>query len=63
VNDERRIVGIGYNGLPNGVHDALVNWHQTDPNSPLFKNFYGQWDDVEPIGLLGFNGCTMQIYV
>ncbi|KAM8938710.1 deoxycytidylate deaminase [Pelodytes ibericus] len=32
VNSENKIVGIGYNGMPNGCHDDLLPWARTAPN-------------------------------
>ena len=28
VNEENRIVGIGYNGMPNGCNDDEMNWER-----------------------------------
>lgn len=30
VNDDNRIVGIGYNGLPKGMNDDAFNWSRTN---------------------------------
>jgi len=32
VNDESRIVGIGYNGFPTGCSDDLLPWGRTAGN-------------------------------
>ncbi|XP_078494177.1 deoxycytidylate deaminase-like [Ciona intestinalis] len=36
VNDENKIVGIGYNGMPNGCHDDELPWSRT-----------GEWLDTK----------------
>uniref|UniRef100_A0A8C5Q5M9 Deoxycytidylate deaminase n=1 Tax=Leptobrachium leishanense TaxID=445787 RepID=A0A8C5Q5M9_9ANUR len=32
VNSENKIVGIGYNGMPNGCHDDVLPWGRTAQN-------------------------------
>ena len=34
VSDERKIVAIGYNGMPNGCSDDVLPWART-ANNPL----------------------------
>ena len=31
INNDKRIVGIGYNGLPKGLDDNNFNWENNDP--------------------------------
>lgn len=39
VNKEKKIIGVGYNGLPNGCNDKDFPWHSK--NNPLpWKNKY-----------------------
>lgn len=42
VNKTKKIVGIGYNGMPNGCHDDNLPWQRTgdwlDTKYP-----YGRW--------------------
>lgn len=33
VDQERRIVGIGYNGLPNGISDDNFSWERLTPDN------------------------------
>ncbi len=32
VNEDKRIIGIGYNGFPRGCEDDVFPWGKTDPN-------------------------------
>lgn len=41
VNDEKKIVGIGYNGMPNGCSDDELPWSKTSENSIENKYMYG----------------------
>ena len=38
VNDENRLVGIGYNGMPRGIDETLLPMDENDPISS--KRFY-----------------------
>lgn len=41
MNRDKRIVGVGYNGMPNGCHDDNMPWGK-DSDDPLnTKRFYG----------------------
>ena len=42
VNNERKIVGIGYNGMPNGCSDDVVPWSRTADNKLDTKYPYGK---------------------
>ncbi|KAM4802127.1 deoxycytidylate deaminase isoform 2-T2 [Callospermophilus lateralis] len=41
VNTENKIVGIGYNGMPNGCSDDLLPWRRTADNKLDTKYPYG----------------------
>ncbi|KAB0347268.1 hypothetical protein FD754_012125 [Muntiacus muntjak] len=41
VNAENKIVGIGYNGMPNGCSDDLLPWRRTAENILDTKYPYG----------------------
>jgi len=38
VDDQRRIVGLGYNGMPRGLSDDTMPWAKTNAN-PLFNKY------------------------
>ena len=42
VNDEKRIVGVGYNGMPIGCNDDLLPWGKTSENPLETKYMYGK---------------------
>uniref|UniRef100_H0WAX7 dCMP deaminase n=1 Tax=Cavia porcellus TaxID=10141 RepID=H0WAX7_CAVPO len=42
VNAENKIVGIGYNGMPNGCSDDLLPWRRTAENKLDTKYPYGK---------------------
>jgi len=41
VNKEKKIVGIGYNGMPNGCSDDVLPWQRTSDNWLETKYPYG----------------------
>jgi len=41
VNKEKKIVGIGYNGMPNGCSDDELPWQRTCDNWLETKYPYG----------------------
>lgn len=41
VNDEKKIVGIGYNGMPNGCSDDLLPWNRVAEDPLDTKYFHG----------------------
>ena len=41
VNDEQKIVGIGYNGMPNGCRDDKLPWGKTDDDPLKTKYAFG----------------------
>ncbi|HHW79753.1 MAG TPA: cytidine deaminase [Acholeplasmataceae bacterium] len=40
VNNDKRIVGIGYNGLPHGIDDNTFSWDNND-SSDILNSKYG----------------------
>ena len=58
VNAENKIVGIGYNGMPNGCSDDLLPWRRTAENILDTKYPYGI---LEASGVRATaNGCRWQ---
>lgn len=43
VNQENKIVGIGYNGMPNGCDDDLLPWSRSADNKLDTKYPYGEF--------------------
>lgn len=41
VNEENKIVGIGYNGMPIGCHDDLMPWGREHSDVLQTKQLYG----------------------
>ncbi len=56
VNEDKRIIGIGYNGLPTGCKDEDFPWGKTDPNRLNTK--YPYVVHAEPNAILN---CTSNI--
>ena len=44
VNSERKIVGIGYNGMPNGCSDDELPWRREADNKLDTKYPYGEYE-------------------
>lgn len=42
VNDENKIVGIGYNGMPNGCNDDEFPWSKDSETKLETKYMYGK---------------------
>lgn len=42
MNQENKIVGIGYNGMPNGCDDDLLPWSRSAENCLDTKYPYGE---------------------
>lgn len=42
MNEEKKIVGIGYNGMPNGCSDDVMPWGREDDNILNTKQLYGK---------------------
>lgn len=49
VNDEKRIVGVGYNGMPTGCSDDQFSWKKASSNSLDTKYLYGKFIPVFPV--------------
>ena len=43
MNDDRKIVGIGYNGMPLGCSDDRLPWSKTAGDPLLTKYMYGKY--------------------
>jgi len=39
VDDEHRIIGLGYNGMPRGLSDDAMPWARDSSNPPLFNKY------------------------
>lgn len=48
MNAENKIVGIGYNGMPNGCSDDLLPWRRTAERKLDTKYPYGRTGSVSP---------------
>lgn len=63
VNEDKKIIGIGYNGFPNGISDEEFPWGKTDPN-PL-NNKYPYVVHAEPNAILNstsnLKGATLYV--
>ena len=50
MNEEKKIVGIGYNGMPNGCHDDVLPWSRDSEDWLETKYPYGEF--IKEKGLL-----------
>ena len=55
VNSENRIVGIGYNGMPNGCSDDLLPWSKSVEEEVDTKHMYGRYIIILSISLRSTN--------
>ncbi|KAL3916794.1 MAG: hypothetical protein SGARI_007879 [Bacillariaceae sp.] len=39
VDDEHRIIGLGYNGMPRGLSDDAMPWARDSSNPPVFNKY------------------------
>ncbi|KAG7342309.1 deoxycytidylate deaminase [Nitzschia inconspicua] len=39
VDDEHRIIGLGYNGMPRGLSDDAMPWSRDSSNPPIFNKY------------------------
>jgi dCMP deaminase len=39
VDDDRRIIGLGYNGMPRGLSDDAMPWARDGSNPPVFNKY------------------------
>ena len=64
VNNENKIVGIGYNGLPIGCNDDIFPWSKESTNDLENKYMYVCHAEVNAIlnkNSIDVNGCTMYV--
>ncbi|XP_059500840.1 deoxycytidylate deaminase isoform X2 [Stegostoma tigrinum] len=64
VNPENKIVGIGYNGMPNGCSDDILPWARTGPNKLDTKYMYVCHAELNAIlnkNSADVKGCTMYV--
>lgn len=66
VNDERRIVAIGYNGFPRGCSDDLLPWARTAASGSALETKYLYVVHAEANAVLNKNsatvaGCTLYV--
>ncbi|KJE97002.1 deoxycytidylate deaminase [Capsaspora owczarzaki ATCC 30864] len=64
VNQENKIVGIGYNGMPNGCNDDLLPWART-AESPLDTKYmyvcHAELNAVLNKNASDVKGCTIYV--
>lgn len=66
VNQEKKIVGIGYNGLPMGCNDDEFPWSRDDPNKLEQKYFYVVHAEANAIlnkNESSLKGCRVSIII
>lgn len=63
VNSDNKIVGIGYNGFPNGVDDDDLPWGKTDENALNTKYPYVCHSELNCIlnSISNLKGCTLYV--
>ena len=64
VNDQKRIVGIGYNGFPRGCPDDDLPWSKTDKDRSKTKYMYVCHAEMNAIlnkNAATVEGCTMYV--
>ncbi|NP_001084625.1 dCMP deaminase L homeolog [Xenopus laevis] len=64
VNSENKIVGIGYNGMPNGCHDDVLPWARTAEDRLDTKYPYVCHAELNAImnkNTADVKGCTMYV--
>jgi len=64
VNDDKRIVGIGYNGFPRGCPDEKLPWGKTSKNELDTKYMYVCHAEMNAImnkNSASVEGCTMYV--
>lgn len=52
VNAENKIVGIGYNGMPNGCSDDALPWRRTAESKLDTKYPYGRADSSQGLAVM-----------
>nr|XP_054755502.1 deoxycytidylate deaminase-like [Lytechinus pictus] len=64
VNEEKKIVGIGYNGMPNGCHDDALPWSRESEDWLETKYPYVCHAELNAImnkNSADVKGCTMYV--
>lgn len=64
VGPDRRIVGIGYNGMPRGCSDSVLPWGKTSPDEINNKYMYVCHAEMNAIfnkNSASVEGCTMYV--
>ncbi|XP_048240674.1 deoxycytidylate deaminase-like [Haliotis rufescens] len=63
VNPKKRIVGTGYNGMPNNCSDTLLPWEKKDAASQLgTKYYYGLFPCNECAKIIIQSGIKTVVY-
>ena len=64
VNDENKIVSVGYNGMPTGCNDDEMPWER-DGNSPLDTKYpfvcHAELNAILNSNATTLNGCTLYV--
>uniref|UniRef100_A0A667Y415 Deoxycytidylate deaminase n=1 Tax=Myripristis murdjan TaxID=586833 RepID=A0A667Y415_9TELE len=64
VNEEKKIVGVGYNGMPNGCGDDTLPWRRSGDNPVETKYFYVCHAELNAImnkNSADLKGCTIYV--
>lgn len=64
VNTDKRIVAIGYNGMPNGCPDDSMPWHDSPEDTENNKKYYVCHAELNAIlnkNSADVRGCTMYV--
>uniref|UniRef100_A0A667Y3Z7 Deoxycytidylate deaminase n=1 Tax=Myripristis murdjan TaxID=586833 RepID=A0A667Y3Z7_9TELE len=64
VNEEKKIVGVGYNGMPNGCGDDSLPWRRSGDNPVETKYFYVCHAELNAImnkNSADLKGCTIYV--
>ena len=61
VNKENKIVGIGYNGMPNGCSDDELPWQRTAEDPLDTKYPYGDYFNLPPRLLATYGSVTLTL--
>lgn len=67
VNEDKKIVGIGYNGMPKGCNDDEFPWKRGSNNSLDTKHLYGtlyikysvSFDKISILNNILISNCSM----
>ncbi|XP_029916664.1 deoxycytidylate deaminase-like [Myripristis murdjan] len=64
VNEEKKIVGVGYNGMPNGCGDDTLPWRRSGDSPVETKYFYVCHAELNAImnkNSADLKGCTIYV--